>query len=124
MGDQSFSVLVPMPGIHMVYNALAAAAIGKIYGIDNRGDQKEELKVWSLLTAVSSMIETDKLLIVDDCYNANPMSMKASLDVLKDGSGRKLPFWEIWESLEKMRSSFIRKWEFMRHPAESTNVSV
>ena len=28
MGEQSFSVLVPMPGIDMVYNALAAAAIG------------------------------------------------------------------------------------------------
>lgn len=34
------------------------------------------------------MIETDKFLIVDDCYNANPMSMKASLDVLQDGAGQ------------------------------------
>ena len=30
------------------------------------------------------------LLIVDDCYNANPMSMKASLDVLHDGEGRRV----------------------------------
>ena len=36
------------------------------------------------------MIETDSLLIVDDCYNANPMSMKASLDVLHDGAGRRV----------------------------------
>ena len=36
------------------------------------------------------MIETEKLLIVDDCYNANPMSMKASLDVLHDGAGRRV----------------------------------
>ena len=36
------------------------------------------------------MIETDRFLIVDDCYNANPMSMKASLDVLKDGAGRRV----------------------------------
>ena len=28
--------------------------------------------------------------IVDDCYNANPMSMKASLDALKDGAGRRV----------------------------------
>ena len=36
------------------------------------------------------MIETEKILIVDDCYNANPMSMKASLDVLQDGAGRRV----------------------------------
>ena len=30
MGEESFRVLVPMPGIHMVYNALAAAAVGRI----------------------------------------------------------------------------------------------
>ena len=28
--------------------------------------------------------------IIDDCYNANPVSMKASLDVLKDAEGRKV----------------------------------
>ena len=27
---------------------------------------------------------------MDDCYNANPMSMKASLDVLHDGAGRRV----------------------------------
>ena len=32
----------------------------------------------------------DATLILSDCYNANPMSMKASLDVLKDGAGRKV----------------------------------
>ena len=32
----------------------------------------------------------DKFLVVDDCYNANPMSMKASLDVLHDGEGRRV----------------------------------
>ena len=36
------------------------------------------------------MIETDKFLVVDDCYNANPMSMKASLDVLQDRLGRRV----------------------------------
>ena len=36
------------------------------------------------------MIETNHFLIVDDCYNANPVSMKASLDVLKDALGRKV----------------------------------
>jgi UDP-N-acetylmuramoyl-tripeptide--D-alanyl-D-alanine ligase len=29
-------------------------------------------------------------MIIDDCYNANPISMKASLDVLKDADTRKV----------------------------------
>lgn len=84
-----FDVMVPMPGRHMVYNALAAAAVGKIYGLT-----REEIKCGiESLEAISGrfkMIETEKYLIVDDCYNANPMSMKASLDVLVDGSGRRV----------------------------------
>ena len=31
--EDAFDVLVPTPGIHMVYNALAAAAVGRIYGL-------------------------------------------------------------------------------------------
>ena len=89
LGEQSFRVLIPMPGIHMVYNALAAACVGRIYGLTI-----EEIKAGiESLEAISGrfkMIETDKMLIVDDCYNANPMSMKASLDVLHDGSGRRV----------------------------------
>ena len=33
LGEDAFDVLVPTPGIHMVYNALAAAAVGRIYGL-------------------------------------------------------------------------------------------
>ena len=36
----------------------------------------------------SNIIEANGLVIIDDCYNANPMSMKASLNVLKCGLGR------------------------------------
>ena len=48
-----------------------------------------ELNALEAISGRFHMIETDRFLIVDDCYNANPMSMKASLDVLKDGAGRR-----------------------------------
>lgn len=85
----SFSVLIPIPGHHMVYNALAGTAVGLTYGLS-----LEEIKAGiESLQPVSGrfhIIETGKYTVVDDCYNANPVSMKASLDVLTDAIGRKV----------------------------------
>mgnify|MGYP002553221573 CR=1 FL=1 len=89
MGEDAFDVLVPTPGIHMVYNALAAAAIGNIYGLTTE-QIKAGIESLEPISGRFRMIETEKFLIVDDCYNANPMSMKASLDVLQDGAGRRI----------------------------------
>lgn len=89
LGEESFSVLVPMPGIHMVYNALAASAVGKLYHLTTE-EIRRGIESLEAVSGRFKMIETEKLLIVDDCYNANPMSMKASLDVLHDGAGRRV----------------------------------
>ena len=37
-----------------------------------------------------NIIDTDRYTIIDDCYNANPVSMKASLEVLQDGANRRV----------------------------------
>lgn len=89
MGDVVFTVDIPMPGRHMVYNALAAAAVGRIYGLTPE-QIKAGIESLEPVSGRFKMIETEKFLIVDDCYNANPMSMKASLDVLQDGAGRRV----------------------------------
>ena len=89
LGDTAFTVDIPMPGRHMVYNALAAAAVGNIYGLTTE-QIKAGIESLEPISGRFRMIETDKFLIVDDCYNANPMSMKASLDVLQDGAGRRV----------------------------------
>ncbi len=89
VGEESFEVLIPMPGKHMVYNALAAAAVGMTYGL-NISQIKAGIESLEPVSGRFRMIETEDLLIVDDCYNANPMSMKASLQVLQDGLGRRV----------------------------------
>ena len=89
MGDESFTVRIPIPGKHMVYNALCAAATGRIFGI-TPDEIKKGIEAIQAIGGRLHMVETGKLLIIDDCYNANPMSMKASLDVLKDMEGRKV----------------------------------
>ena len=88
-GEECFHVNIPMPGRHMVSNALAAAAVGRLYGL-NVEQIKKGIESLEPVSGRFNMIETDKFLIVDDCYNANPVSMKASLDVLKEAKGRKV----------------------------------
>ena len=73
----------------MVYNALAGTAVGRIYGMNLEGIKKGMESLQSL-SGRFHILETGKKTIVDDCYNANPVSMKASLDVLQDALGRKV----------------------------------
>lgn len=89
MGPEAFDVLIPVPGRHMIYNALAAAAVGMTYGM-TPSQIKAGIESLQPISGRFRMIETEKYLIVDDCYNANPVSVKASLDVLKDALGRKV----------------------------------
>lgn len=88
-GYDSFTVQIPIPGEHMVRNALAATAVGLHYGLTT-----EEIRAGiESLESVSGrfhIVHTDNFTIIDDCYNANPMSMKASLEVLQDGLGRRV----------------------------------
>ncbi|HIS26649.1 MAG TPA: UDP-N-acetylmuramoyl-tripeptide--D-alanyl-D-alanine ligase [Candidatus Pullilachnospira intestinigallinarum] len=87
VGD--FDVIIPIPGQHMVYNALAGTAVGLAFGLDL--DQiRRGIESLQPVNGRFHMIETDQYTIVDDCYNANPMSMKASLQILRDALGRKV----------------------------------
>lgn len=88
-GEESFKVLIPIPGRHMVYNALAGTAVGLTYGM-NMEEIKKGIESLQSLSGRFHIIETGKRTIVDDCYNANPVSMKASLDVLQDALGRRV----------------------------------
>ena len=83
-----FPVMVPIPGQHMVYNALAGTAVGLSYGMTLE-EIKKGIESLQSLSGRFHIIETEKYTVVDDCYNANPMSMKASLGILKDAQGRK-----------------------------------
>ena len=87
--EDEFDVTVPLPGEHMVRNALAGAAVGSAYGLTT-DEIKAGIESFESLSGRFNLIENGKLLVIDDCYNANPMSMKASLSVLKDAGGKKI----------------------------------
>lgn len=82
-------VLIPIPGEHNVLNALAGACVGLEMGLSVDeiclGIEKAQT-----IDGRTNLIRTQDLLIIDDCYNANPVSMKAALDVLATAKGRKI----------------------------------
>ena len=73
----------------MVYNALAGALVGQELGLSVE-EIKEGIEALVPVSGRNNLIETESLLIIDDCYNANPVSMKASLDVLATADSRKV----------------------------------
>lgn len=84
-----FVCTVPTPGLHMVSNALAGAAVGYVLGLTNE-EIKNGIEHLPFIPGRNNIIQTDKVIILDDCYNANPVSMKAAIDVLHIGIGRKV----------------------------------
>ncbi len=84
----SFTTLIPIPGVHMVLNALAGTAVGLHYGLTLR-QIRAGIESLQPVSGRFNILHTEKYTIIDDCYNANPVSMKASLGVLQDGPGRK-----------------------------------
>lgn len=103
----SIAVQIPIPGHHMVLNALAATAVGRRFGLTME-EIKAGIESLESLSGRFHIIEKDELVIIDDCYNANPVSMKASLDVLKDAAGRKVAILgdmgELGEDEERMHA--------------------
>lgn len=83
----AMQVHIPIPGEHNVCNAMAAAAVGLCIGMD-LSEIKEGIDHAKTIGGRSNLMEIGELLVIDDCYNANPVSMRASLDVLSYGLGR------------------------------------
>ena len=82
-------VQVTTPGIHMVSNAVAAAAIGVYFGL-SRQQIAQGIADFVPVGNRSNFIETEKYLLFSDCYNANPASVRASINVMKEALGRKV----------------------------------
>lgn len=85
----SLHTKVPLPGGHMILNALAATAVGNLLGLTGE-------EIIAGIEAVkptggrSNIIRHENYTVIDDCYNANPVSMKAAIDLLTTADTRKV----------------------------------
>ena len=73
----------------MVLNALSAAATGDALGLSSDAI-KRGIEKLQPVSGRSHLIKTDTFTLIDDCYNANPVSTKAALKTLSGASGRKV----------------------------------
>ena len=88
--DGSETVHLQTPGRFMVSNALAAAAVGHLAGLTS-AQIKSGLEAFAPFNGRLSMLHTRRGVgIIDDTYNANPVSMAAALETLAavKGAGR------------------------------------
>lgn len=83
----SFDAHISIPGAHMVHNALAGIAAGYALGMSDE-EIRAGIEALVPLAGRNNLIKTEQFTIIDDCYNANPASMRASLDVLAKADTR------------------------------------
>ncbi len=84
-----FTAQIPLPGVHMVYNALAAAAVGIMLGLSLEQIRAGIASV-KPVGGRSNLIRCRDRTVIDDCYNANPASVKGALDLLSTALTRKV----------------------------------
>jgi len=81
--NTEYKIHVPLPGVHNVYNALAAIAVGLEMGVE----MENIIKGISEFVPGNMRLNITKsggIKVINDAYNANPQSMEAALKVLKD----------------------------------------
>ena len=88
-GYHSFAVHVSQPGRHMVLNAAAAACVARLFGLTGEQIAAGIAKV-AAVDGRTHIISHPRHTIIDDCYNANPASVKAALDLLALADTRKV----------------------------------
>lgn len=89
IAGKEVDINIPLPGKHMVLNALTACAVGNLLGVEPN-DMKKGIEKMEPVGGRVNIIKNDKYTLIDDCYNANPVSMKASIDVLAYANTRKV----------------------------------
>lgn len=86
---ETYGIRLYVPGEHMVANALAAIAVGRALGL-SKEEMVNGIAGTGSVGGRSNIIRDNKLTIIDDCYNANPVSMKAAIDLLESANTKRV----------------------------------
>ncbi len=104
-GERRFDVRINAYGEHMIAAALAGAAVGMELGLSDE-EIAAGIAAYEPVGARARLVKTDKISIIDDCYNSNPTSLASSLRSLAAVEGRKVAIlgdmFELGENGEKL----------------------
>lgn len=89
--NQDLTIDLLLLGRHNVYNALAALAVGNLLGVEPQ-DIKGKLERYVPSELRMELVHIRDIRVINDSYNANPISMENALETLKgmDAPGRKI----------------------------------
>ncbi len=82
-GEEITDIELPTIGQHNVYNAMAAFAVGRTAGLSD-DEIRRGLMNYRPSGMRQKIYDNNDYTIIEDCYNASPESMKASLSVLAE----------------------------------------
>ena len=86
---RSIHAEIPAIGDHMVYAALEGASVGFLLGL-SEGEIERGITHYRTVGRRLSIVDTGSVRLIDDCYNANPDSLKSSIRTLCSMPGRKV----------------------------------
>ena len=101
-------VRIPAFGQHMVYAALEGAAVGHLLGM-SWTEISAGVANYAVVGRRGAVTETGYLTLIDDSYNANPDSIRSSIDTLKKMPGRHVCV--LGDMLELGKNSPELHWE-------------
>ncbi len=87
--NELWQIKIHVPGEHMILNAMAAVTVGTVLELTHN-QIKEGIARAESIGGRSHILRDEKLTVIDDCYNANPVSMKASIELLDTARTRKV----------------------------------
>ena len=112
---------IRVPGRHNLYNAMAAAALAHALGASNQA-VREGLPRFQGVQGRFVPIPCPHFTLVDDSYNANPLSMQAALKTVSELSGNAHRILVLGDMLELGSFSLEAHHELGRRAAEAEPV--
>jgi UDP-N-acetylmuramoyl-tripeptide--D-alanyl-D-alanine ligase len=108
---KGFDFLFPAPGEHNLTNLAGAFRVGEYFGVE-AGTATRAAREFRAVGGRNEIL-SGKFTLINDCYNANPSSMKAGLETLGKAGGRKVAILgdmrELGDLSESLHSE-IGKW--------------
>lgn len=117
--SEAVRVRLPIPGVHNIHNALAALGVGVWFGVPFsaacRGLEKAVFSGMRLQVEETCCGVT----LINDCYNSNPQSAAAALDIIKGMDNHRRRVLVLGDMLELGDSAYASHVELGRSCAQA-----